>query len=119
MWVDIFFRLLFKVVVFITCLFIAFSAVVISFDFYVRFDNWIKESAIPFFKKLKDTVYDTVYLITQLDWGVVYKETKRKIKKWWHDYSVEIITISVGATITIALTIILYHNAMHWVSLIK
>ena len=45
--------------------------------------------------------------------------TKRKIKKWWDDYSVEIITIGAGATITIALAVTLYHNAMHWVSLIK
>ena len=115
MWVDIFFRLLFKVIVFVSCLFIAFSAVVLFFDICVRFDNWVKESVIPFFKELKDAVY----LITQLEWDIVYKETKRKIKKWWDDCSVEIITISVGATITIALTIILYHNAMHWVSLIK
>ena len=115
MWVDIFFRLLFKVIVFVSCLFIAFSAVVISFDFFVKFDNWIKESAIPFFKKLENTIHD----ITQLEWDIVYKETKRKIKKWWNDYSVEVITIGVGATITIALTVTLYHNAMHWVSLIK
>lgn len=115
MWVDIFFRLLFKVIVFISCLFIAFSAVVLFFDICVRFDNWVKESAIPFFEKLENTIYD----ITQLEWDIVYKETKRKIKKWWNDYSVEIIIMGVGGTITIALTIILYHNAMHWVSLIK
>ena len=113
--VDIFFRLLFKVIVFISCLFIAFSAVVLFFDICVRFDNWVKESVIPFFKELKDAIY----LITQLEWDIVYKETKRKIKKWWNDYSVEIITIGVGATITIALATTLYHNAMHWVSLIK
>ena len=115
MWVDIFFRLLFKVIVFVSCLFIAFSAVVLLFDICVRFDNWIKESAIPFLKQLENTIHD----ITQLEWDIVYKETKRKIKKWWDDYSVEIITIGVGATITIALTIILYHVVMHWVSLIK
>lgn len=115
MWVDVFFRLLFKVIVFVSCLFIAFSAVVLFFDICVRFDNWIKESATPFVKELENTIHD----ITQLEWNIVYKETKRKIKKWWRDYSVEIITIGVGGTITIALTIILYHNAMHWVSLIK
>ena len=115
MWVDIFFKLLFKVIVFISCLFIASSAVALFFDICVRFDNWIKESVIPFFEELENTIHD----ITQLEWDIVYKETKRKIKKWWDDYSVEIITIGVGATITIALTIILYHNAMHWVSLIK
>ena len=115
MWVDIFFKLLFKVIVFISCLFIAFSAVVLFFDICVRFDNWVKESVIPFFKELENTIHD----ITQLEWDIVYKETKRKIKKWWDDYSVEIITIGAGATITIALAIILYHNAMHWVSLIK
>lgn len=112
MWVDIFFRLLFKVIVFISCLFIAFSAVVLFFDICVRFDNWVKESVIPFFKELENTIHD----ITQLEWDIVYKETKRKIKKWWDDYSVEIITIGVRATITIALTIILYHVVM---SLIK
>ena len=115
MWVDIFFKLLFKVIVFISCLYISFSAVILFFDICVRFDNWVKESAIPFFKELKDAVY----LITQLEWDIVYKETKRKIKKWWDDYSVEIITIGAGATITIALATTLYHNAMHWVSLIK
>ena len=115
MWVDIFFRLLFKVIVFVSCLFIAFSAVVLFFFFFLRFDNWVKESAIPFFKELENTIHD----ITQLEWDIVYKETKRKIKKWWRNYSVEIITIGVGATITIALTVTLYHNAMHWVSLIK
>ena len=114
-WADIFFRLLFKVIVFIYCLFIAFSAVVLSFEFCMKFENWVKESVIPFFKELENTIHD----ITQLEWDIVYKETKRKIKKWWDEYSVEIITIGVGATITIALTIILYHNAMHWVSLIK
>ena len=114
-WVDIFFRLLFKVIVFISCLFIAFSAVVLFFDICVRFDNWIKESVIPFFKGLENIIHD----ITQLEWDIVYKEAKRKIKKWWDDYSVEIITIGVGATITIALAVTLYHNAMHWVSLIK
>ena len=114
-WVDIFFRLLFKVIVFISCLFIAFSAVVLFFDICVRFDNWIKEGVSPFLKELEDTIHD----ITQLEWDIVYKETKRKIKKWWDDYSVEIITIGVGATITIALATTLYHNAMHWVSLIK
>ena len=114
-WVDIFFRLLFKVIVFISCLFIAFSAVVLFFDICVRFDNWVKESVIPFFKELEDTIHD----ITQLEWDIVYKETKRKIKKWWDDYSVEIITIGVGAIITIALAVTLYHNAMHWISLIK
>ena len=114
-WVDIFFRLLFKVIVFISCLFIAFSAVVLFFDICVRFDNWVKESAIPLCKELENTIHD----ITQLEWDIVYKETKKEIKKWWCDYSVEIITMGVGATITIALTIILYHNAMHWVSLIK
>lgn len=107
-WVDIFFRLLFKVIVFIPCLFIAFSAVVLFFDICVRFDNRVKEPVTPFFKELENIIHD----ITQLEWDIVYKETKRKIKKWWDDYSVEIITI-------IALTIILYHNAMHWVSLIK
>ena len=81
----------------------------------MRFDNWIKESVIPFFKDLENTIHD----ITQLEWDIVYKEKKKKIKKWWDDYSVEVITIGVGATIPIALTIILYHNAMHWVSLIK
>lgn len=115
MWVDIFFKLLFKVIVFISCLYISFSAVILFFDICVRFDNWVKESAIPFFKELKDAVY----LITQLEWDIVYKETKRKIKKWWDNYSVEIITIGVGGTITIALATTLYHNAMHWVSLIK
>lgn len=115
MWVDIFFRLLFKVIVFISCLFIAFSTVVIFFEICERFEEWVKETVIPFFKELKDAVY----LITQLEWDIVYKETKRKIKKWWDDYSVEIITMGVGATITIALTIILYHNVMHLVSLIK
>ena len=115
MWVDIFFRLLFKVVVFITCLFTAFSAVVLSFEFCVKFKDWVKESVIPFFKELENTIHD----ITQLEWDIVYKETKRRIKKWWDDYSVEIITIGVGAAITIALTIILYHAVVHWVSLIK
>ena len=112
MWVDIFFKLLFKVIVFISCLIIAFSAVVLFFEICVRFDNWVKETVIPFFKKLENTIHD----ITQLEWDIIYKEAKRKIKKWWHDYSVEIITIGVGATITIALTIILYHIVM---SLIK
>lgn len=115
MWVDIIFKLLFKVIVFIACLIIAFSTVVIFVDFCVRFDNWVKESVIPFFKELESAIHD----ITQLEWDIVYKETKRKIKKWWNNYSVEIITIGVGATITIALTIILYHVVMHWVSLIK
>lgn len=115
MWVDIFFRLLFKVIVFISCLFIVFSAVVLFFDFCVKFEEWVKETVIPFFKYLENTIHD----ITQLEWDIIYKETKRKIKKWWDDYSVEIITIGAGATITIALTITLYHNAMHWVSLIK
>ena len=114
-WVDIFFRLLFKVIVFISCLFIAFSAVVLFFDICVRFDNWVKESAIPFFKELENTIHD----ITQLEWDIVYKETKRKIKKWWDDYSVEIITIGAGATITIALAITLYHMVMHWVCSVK
>ena len=112
MWVDIIFRLLFKVIVFVTCLLIAFSAVVLSFDFCVRFEEWVKETVIPFFKELKDAVH----LITQLEWDIIYKETKRGIKKWWRDYSVEIIIISAGATITTALTIILYHLVM---SLIK
>ena len=115
MWVDIFFRLLFKVIVFVSCLFIAFSSVVLFFDICVRFEDWVKESVIPFFKDLENTIYD----ITQLEWDIIYKETKRGIKKWWNDYSVEIITIGVGATITIALAVTLYHNAMHWVSLIK
>ena len=115
MWVDIFFRLLFKVIVFISCLFIAFSAVVLFFDICVRFDNWVKESVIPFFKELENTIHD----ITQLEWGIIHKETKRGIKKWWRDCYVEIITIGIGATITIALAVTLYHNAMHWVSSVK
>lgn len=115
MWVDIIFKLLFKVIVFIACLIIAFSTVVIFVEFYMKLENWIKESVIPFFKELESAIHD----IKQLEWDIVYKETKRKIKKWWHNYSVEIITIGVGATITIALTIILYHVVMHWVSLTK
>ena len=112
MWVDIFFKFLFKVIVFISCLIIAFSAVVLFFEICVRFEEWVKESVIPFFKGLENTIHD----ITQLEWDIIYKETKRGIKKWWRDYSVEIIIISVRATITIALTIILYHLVM---SLIK
>ena len=114
-WVDIFFRLLFKLVLLVTCLFIAFSVVVLSFDFCMKFGDWVKESVIPFFKELKDMIY----LIKQLEWDILYKETKKEIKKWWHDYSVEIITIGVGAVITITLTHILYHYVIHWVSLTK
>ena len=113
MWIDMFFKFLFKVIIFIACLYVAFSAVIISLDFCMKLVCWvIKESVSPFFKDLGNTIYD----IKQLEWDIVYKETKRKIKKWWNDYSVEIITIGVGATITIALTIILYHLVM---SLIK
>lgn len=114
-WIDIFFRLLFKVILFVTCLFIAFSVVVLSFDFCMKFGDWVKESVIPFFKDLENTIHD----ISQLEWDILYKETKKEIKKWWHDYSVEIITIGVGAVITIALANILYHYIAHWVSLIK
>ena len=109
MWIDMFFKFLFKVIIFIACLYVAFSAVIISLDFCMKLGDWIKESVIPFFKELENTIHD----ITQLEWDIVYKEAKRKIKKWWDDYSVEIITIGVGATITIALTIILYHVVMH------
>lgn len=112
MWIDIFFRLLFKVVLFVTCLFIAFSVVVLSFDFCIKFGDWVKESVIPFFKDLRNIIHD----ISQLEWDVVYKETKKEIKKWWRDYSVEIITIGVGAVITITLAHTLYHVVMHWLS---
>ena len=115
MWIDIFFRLLFKVILFVTCLFIAFSVVVLSFDFCMKFGDWIKESVIPFFKELKDMVH----LIKQLEWDILYKETKKEVKKWWHDYSVEIITIGVGAVITITLAHILYHYIAYGLSLIK
>lgn len=115
MWIDIFFRLLFKVILFVTCLFIVVTVVFLSFDFCVKFGDWINKSVIPFFKELKDMVH----LIKQLEWDVVYKETKKEIKKWWHDYSVEIITIGVGAPIILALTIILYHYVIHWVYLPK
>lgn len=113
-WIDMFFKFLFKVIIFITCLYVAFSAVIISLDFCMNLVCWVKESAIPFFKDLENTIHD----IKQLELDIVYKEAK-KIQKWWHDYSVEIIIIGVGAIITIALTIILYHNAIHWISLIK
>lgn len=114
-WIDMFFKFLFKVIIFITCLYVAFSAVIISLDFCMELGYWVKESVIPFFKELENTIHD----ITQLEWDIVYKETKRKIKKWWNDYSIEIITIVAPAPITIALAVTLYHNAMHWVSLIK
>ena len=114
-WIDMFFKFLFKVIVFISCLYIAFSAVIISLDFCMKLVCWVKESAIPFFKDLENTIHD----IKQLEWDIIYKETKREIKKWCRDYSVEIIIIGVGAIIIIALTIILYHNAIHWISLIK
>ena len=102
-WIDMFFKFLFKVIIFIACLYVAFSAVIISLDFCMKLGDWVKESVIPFFKNLDNTIYD----ITQLEWDIVYKETKKEIKKWWHEYSVEIIAIGVGAIITIALTIIL------------
>jgi hypothetical protein len=85
----------------------------------MKFGDWINKSVIPFFKELKDMIY----LIKQLEWDILYKETKKEIKKeikkWWHDYSVEIITIGVGAVITITLAHILYHYIAYGLSLIK